>query len=335
MGRALYQPGDARWHLLAGASPRPFDRTDEQWTVAPDIRLHHFESGQGSDVLVVHGGPGLPLRQPLAGLRPLEDRFLFHYYDQRGCGLSTRPFGRFARASFFANMQKLESTLGLAAQVADIERIRQGLGQDQIVLVGHSWGGFLASLYAAEFPQRVRGLVLVAPAAVLVFPSPDGGLFAEIERRLPAERLSDYRAFLRDSFDFRHLFDKSEADLVALHARLVPFYVEAGLARGFAVPESRSEDGGGFMVEAQYLSMGRRHDYRDALARVSAPTLVLHGDEDLQSMETTAVYSNAIPGARLVRVEAAGHFPFAEQPERFAEVVGAFLDGLPRPARTE
>jgi len=348
MGRPLYQPGDARRHLLASSAPERTTIPDlrassprrenenhwaesaDPWTMAPGIRLHHFESGQGDDVLVVHGGPGLPLRQSLAGLRPLEDRFRFHYYDQRGCGQSTRPFDRFAGASFYANMQKLEGTLGLAAQVADIERIRLTLGRDRITIVGHSFGGFLAALYAAEFPERVRGLVLVAPAAVLVLPSPDGGLFAEVERRLPADRIADYRAFLRDSFDFRHLFEKSEADLVALHARLVPFYVEAVGTQGSAVPESRTEDGGGFMVEAQYLSMGRRHDYRPALARVSAPTLVLHGDRDLQSVETTAVYRDAIPGARLVSFEGSGHFPFLEQPERFAEVVGSFLDGLPK-----
>jgi pimeloyl-ACP methyl ester carboxylesterase len=82
------------------------------------------------------------------------------------------------------------------------------------------------------------------------------------------------------------------------------------------------------MVEAQYLSMGRRHDFRPALARVTAPTLVIHGDRDLQSLEETAAYSNGIRGARLERFAASGHFPFVDEPERFSEVTGAFLDAL-------
>jgi pimeloyl-ACP methyl ester carboxylesterase len=75
--------------------------------------------------------------------------------------------------------------------------------------------------------------------------------------------------------------------------------------------------------------MGRRHDFRPALSRVRARTLVVHGDRDLQSLEATAEYSRAIPGARLSRFAASGHFAFVDEAERFGEVVGAFLHGLP------
>ena len=325
MGRALYVPGGARTHVEA--HPVPLQADDGSWTVAPGVRLHHFASGLGEDALVLHGGPGLPFREAMPGLGPLEERFRFHYYDQRGCGRSSRPFDRFTGGSFPANMHTLEKTLGLAAQVGDVERVRRLLGRERLVIVGHSFGALLAALYAAEYPEHVRALVLVAPAAVLVFPPPDGGLFAQIERNLPPDRLGAYREFVRDSFDFGSLFERSEADLVALHSRLVPFYVEAARRRGFAVPESTSAEGGGFMVEAQYLSMGRRHDYRQALAHAAVPTLVVHGDRDLQSVEASAVYSAAIPGARLERFAASGHFPFVDEKERFAEVVGTFLDG--------
>jgi proline iminopeptidase len=324
IGRPLYTPGDARRQVEAHPQPA----VDGSWTVAPGLRLHHFESGRGADVVVLHGGPGIPFRESMPGLRPLEARYLFHYYDQRGCGRSSRPFDRFPSRSFFANLQQLEPTLGLAAQVGDVERVRRILGRERVVLVGHSFGAFLAALYAAEFPERVRGLVLVAPAAVLRLPSADGGLYAEVERVLPAHQLAAYREVVRQLFDFGRLFERSEADLVALHARFVPFYIEAARARGFRVPDAGAAEGGGFMVEAQYLSMGRRHDFRPALARITAPTLVIHGDRDLQSLEESAAYSSGIRGARLERFAASGHFPFVDEPERFSEVTGAFLDAL-------
>jgi len=323
-GRPLYTPGDARRQVEAHPQPS----ADGSWTVAPGIRLHHFERGRGADVLVLHGGPGIPFRDSVPGLRPLEDRYSFHYYDQRGCGRSSRPFDRFPSRSFFENLKQLESTLGLAAQVGDVERVRRILGRERVVLVGHSFGAFLAALYAAEFPERVRGLVLVSPAAVLRLPSADGGLYAEVERVLPAERLPAYREVIGHLFDFGRLFEKSEADLVALHARFIPFYVEAARAHGFQVADGASAEGGGFMVEAQYLSMGRRHDFRPALGRVTAPTLVIHGDHDLQSLEESAAYRDGIRGARLERFAASGHFSFVDEPERFAAVSGAFLDSL-------
>jgi len=128
------------------------------------IELAHFAVGEGRNVLIIHGGPGRPFRQPISGLESLTGEFQFHYYDQRGCGKSTRPIDRFELANMYENMMELDRTLGLGTQIADIERIRQILGDDKLILIGYSWGGFLASLYAAEFPEHVEALILVAPA---------------------------------------------------------------------------------------------------------------------------------------------------------------------------
>jgi proline iminopeptidase len=87
---------------------------------------------------------GASLIPPPQGHDP--SRWNVIHYDQRGCGRSTRPIDRFSSPSFFDH----------------IERIRTILGGDKLVLIGHSFGGFLASPYAAEFPQHVKALVLVA-----------------------------------------------------------------------------------------------------------------------------------------------------------------------------
>ena len=55
------------------------------------------------------------------------------------------------------------------------------------------------------------------------------------------------------------------------------------------------------MVHAMYLSMGRRHDYTAALARITADTLVLHGERDLQPVDAGAEYAERIAGAELMR----------------------------------
>jgi proline iminopeptidase len=82
------------------------------------------------------------------------------------------------------------------------------------------------------------------------------------------------------------------------------------------------------MVWAQYISMGQRHDYRFALQEVSAPVLVIHGADDLQSESASRLYEEAFPNAEFAVIENAGHFSFEDQPDEFARIVSQFLARL-------
>jgi proline iminopeptidase len=76
-----------------------------------------------------------------------------------------------------------------------------------------------------------------------------------------------------------------------------------------------------------YVSMGQRHDYRAALKQVTAPVLVIHGADDLQSEAATRMYADAFPNAQFTVIPQAGHFSFQQQPEAFAALVSQFLAG--------
>jgi len=338
MGQPLYQPGMVRAGKNLNAPLTPPGQGDDPnfWQVESAIQLHHFAVGAGRNVLIIHGGPGAPYTEPWAGLAALTTNYRFHYYDQRGAGQSTRPFDRFASKNYYQNMTTLEHTLGIGAQVADIERIRQILsaspradalrilGDEQLILIGHSWGGFLASLYAAEFPERVAALVLVAPAAMLVMPQPEGDLFATVRQRLPVAMQVEYDAYMKEYLNFGALFTKNEADLQAANRAFGQYYLTAA---GLPLSEQGAEIGG-WMVQAMYFSIGQRHDYRPALQRITAPTLVLHGANDLQSASVSQGYVDALVNAKLVVVPDATHFMFTEQPARFAEEVKTFLQAV-------
>ena len=109
--------------------------------------LHVEESGSrdGIPVLFLHGGPG-------AGCEPFNRRFFdpdkyrIILFDQRGCGRST-PHAYTENNT----TQKL---------VEDIERIREYLEIDKMVLFGGSWGTTLSLLYAQTHPDRVLGMLL-------------------------------------------------------------------------------------------------------------------------------------------------------------------------------
>ena len=325
MGKPLYEPGMVRAgkNLRAPLTPPKQSGNEHFWNVEQDIQLWHFSGGEGRNVLIVHGGPGYPFAQPWPGLELLTNEYRFRYYDQRGCGQSTRPIDTFSSSNYYENMKALDQTLGIGAQVADIERIRQILGEEKLMIIGHSFGGFLASLYAAEFPEKVEAMILIASADVLVMPQKDGGLFEEVRKRLSEDMQEDYTVYLEEYLDFKNIFSKSEADLVALNEGFAKYYEAVFEA---SIPEQGRP--GGWMVWAMYLSMGTRHDYRDALEDVKAPVLVVHGADDLQPEEASRTYVDAFPNARFHVIENATHFSFYEQPAEFGAVIGEFLSGL-------
>jgi proline iminopeptidase len=102
----------------------------------------------GTPVLVLHGGPGSP-GYYLSGLADLADERDVIFYDQLGCGRSERPTD--------------QSLWTVERSLAEVEAVRAGLGLEQVHLLGHSWGGFLAVAYAGRHPERVASLVLSSP----------------------------------------------------------------------------------------------------------------------------------------------------------------------------
>lgn len=321
----FYKPGMVR-EMKTSLTPPNQTVESQKWLMEQDIKLAHFAVGEGRNVLVIHGGPGLPFLQPMRGLEPLTSEFRFHYYDQRGCGESTRPIDRFESKNMYENMKALDASLGLGAQIADIERIRQILGDDKLILIGHSWGGFLSSLYAAEFPEHVEALILVSPANALVMPQPEveSDLFAVVRAKLPATEQVEFDVFMQDYMDFNTLFQKSEADLVAMNEEFGKYYIQV-VDMSTQLPSQGKP--GGWMVWAGYISMGQRHDYRAALNNVTAPVLVIHGADDLQSESATHIYVDSFPNAEFAVIENASHFTFEEQPDQFASIVRSFLKG--------
>lgn len=324
------------WRRLTGpmyAPGRLAQRTDLQpaaldsegpWQVEPGVSLAHQCDGTGPTVLVVHGGPGVPPVRLAPGLAALTDAYRVHTFHQRGCGASTRPYDGATSKSMRTNVQALESVLGVGAQLADLERIRRILGEERIILVGHSYGALLAALYAAELPERVEALVLVAPADLLQFPSPHGGLFDQLRAALPVDQQPAYDAWLAEYLDLPGVFARSTAELEALDAQLVRFY-EA--ATGPLPPDQRPapDQVGVWHARAQYFSGGMRHDWRPALASVQVRTLVIHGETDLQPVDVAEQYTSAIGGAQLHTIAGAGHSPQSTHAETFHRVVRAFL----------
>jgi proline iminopeptidase len=201
-GGGMYKPGSAAKKEVRaeGSLAGP----EGKLVVDGKVELYWFARGEGSPVLMVHGGPGYPFKAAWKGLEPLTARHRFIYYHQRGCGKSTRPVDGLEAGNFYESMLALDGELGMAVQLRDIEAFRKASGAERISLVGHSYGGLLAALYAAEYPDRVDALVLVAPAEVARMPmKKSSGLYGSVADKLPPQRRKEFAAFMKRFFDYK------------------------------------------------------------------------------------------------------------------------------------
>ena len=275
-------------------------------------------------------GPGIPYADSWKGFKPLEDSYRFYYYHQRGAGKSTRPIDRLTE-SYPKNVAKLDLTLGLAAQIADIERVRRILGEEKLLLIGHSFGGFVASMYASEFPERVEKLVLVAPADVLTAPDKENSIFDLPKKIITDKELEEYNKLVSEYFDFRNIFSKSDSDLVELNQQVGKY-----LLRGFGYDYDTSilEKGpkpGGWSTFAAFFGIGTSPNFTKVVENITAPTLILHGAGDLASLRGSRMYEKFIPNTRFVLLSCSdtsavySHFIFDDCPTEFADAVREFF----------
>lgn len=179
----------------------------------------------------------------------------------------------------------------------------QGLGQ--VDLLGHSIGGMVAQEFALTFPERVRRLVLYATTPAF------GGRDPGFARQFLANRLAPLNAGAS-------MLDLAQQSMTSM---LNP---RAGMA---AMAEVISAMAGtppaAYRATVTCLTTFNR--IAD-LPRIAAPTLLLAGERDpLAPVKTMQRMADAMPEARLVVLEKAGHLAHLEYPAEFAAAVREFL----------
>jgi pimeloyl-ACP methyl ester carboxylesterase len=172
------------------------------------------------------------------------------------------------------------------------------LPHDEIALMGFSFGGWLAAEVAVGRPRRLKKLVLVDPVGI---------------------KLGD-----RESRDILDVFNVNPAEV-----RRLSWHDPA------KAPDYDAMSDAELVIHArnwESLCLYAWHPYmynpqlKNWLGRIAAPTLMLWGASDrVVTPDYGRAYAGLIPCARFELIEAAGHHPEIEQPERFVEQVAGFL----------
>jgi len=265
-------------------------------------------------VLLLHGGPGahhdylLPQLLEIGNLAGGRDLLL---YDQRGGGRSRTD---------------ARDPITWQTQVADAAAVMREFGLNRPLVMGYSWGGLLAMLYAA---QAARDPALPQPSALVLID--------------PAAISREYRSQFEDEFARR----QAAADVTRMRQELAASNLrerdadayrqrnfELSVAGYFADPAS-AKDLTPFRVSARvqqsvWDSLGDFDLVRDGtLASITVPTLIVHGRQDPIPLASSEAAAQAMGAhASLKVIEECGHVPYVEQPEALFSTIDAFLREL-------
>jgi pimeloyl-ACP methyl ester carboxylesterase len=267
----------------------------ERDTLVDGVRWRSRETpGRGNPVVYVHGhlASSASWKEVLAAASAGRPAIAV---DLPGFGFSDRPW-------------PFDYTAG--GEARGLARYLEARGIGKAVLVGNSLGGGEAMVLAAERPDLVEALVLVAPAT-------PGGPIPWPVRLLRVRGLGDLALALATrrfvGFGLRHR-------MYARASRVTEAAIDDAW-RPLGVPGTRRAALQAIRTDPE--------DWRGLEARVRVPTLVLWGARDrmLPAAEGERLVSR-IAGARLVILADAGHLPQRETPDTFAAAVAEFVAAL-------
>ena len=248
--------------------------------------------------MVMHGGLGLDHTYMRPYFDALQDRAQVIYYDHLGNGQSEHP------ADF--------ADLTFDRFVADADALREHLGLEKIILVGHSYGGFIAQEYAAAHSDKLIGLVLANTVPLFDYaPTLSGtdeqmAALGEVFSR-PMESDEDFQTNWNLISQMYYKDYDAEVGAV-LDANTHYSYQAWNVANGLLATFNTMEKMGG--VEVPTLLIGGRHD------GITPPG---PGVERIAGL---------MPQAELTVLEDSGHFTFIEEEAKFFEVLNGWMDGL-------
>jgi non-heme chloroperoxidase len=259
--------------------------------VEPNVRLHITDAGEGRPVILIHGWP-------------LSDEMYEYQYNDlinagfRAIGITLRGFGK---------SDKPYGSYNYDVHVSDIKKVLDKLEIKNAVLGGFSMGGAIAVRYAGgNNGTHVSKLALFGAAAPIWTQ--------------------------RDDFQF-NLPKSAVDDLIALNYKDRPKLL-SNFAKIFSATETSLNEGIGVWLTginlstssyatAQCLIALRDTDLRADLAKITIPTLIMHGKKDkICSFDLAEQMKASILNSHLVAFENSGHSLFLEETQKFnAELI--------------
>ncbi|MBR9921680.1 MAG: alpha/beta hydrolase [Bacteroidetes bacterium] len=266
-------------------------------------KIHLTTFGEGDPILIINGGPGMNSDGFKFLAESLSTNNQTIIYDQRGTGLSVVP-------------NPDAENIRMDSMIQDIETIRAFLEIDKWIVLGHSFGGMLASYYTTHYPERVKGLILSSSGGL------DMDLFSTTDIR------SSLTETQRDSLSYwSRQIANGDTSYHALYQRglyLAPAYLYD--KSHVPVVAERLTQGNMDINRLVWSDMQRiGFDCKEALRSFQQPVLIIQGKEDIVSVQLAEKAAGVFPNAQLVILEKCSHYGWLDQPKLYFEHIDRFL----------
>ena len=288
---------------------------EDYFTGADGVRLFYRKIGSGKGTAVfLHGGPGANFRGQNEEIEPLAKGRTIIFYDQRGSGLS----------------QVVTDPKLLTAEhhVRDLEALREHFHLKRMTIIGLSWGAVLASMYAAEHPERVERLLLISPASVTrAFSAARAAKLDSLLDQSAIARRRELRGKLASAGDEEAAAICRELIGINFHSYIAvptPEKIRQA-ARRCDIPAAAIRNR--YAVDDGVYNPLGAYDFHSIIARLRMPVLILEGTETEVPLDATREWAATIPTSRMLLIPKAGHELFLDEPEAFRKAAEQFLRG--------
>jgi len=242
--------------------------------------MDHFHGQPPYRLVLVHGGPG-----GNGELAPVARRL----------------------AAKFGVLEPWQEAMSVNAQIEELAAVIRQDGQLPVVLLGHSWGAWLAGLVAAVYPELVARLILVA-SGPLEHGYADGIMATRMSRLAPEERSEVEAAMTMLSGPESPERAAAFARVGELLSRTDSFNVSADVAEKVQLRDDIYRQ-----VWPEAAAMRKNGELLRLLAGIRCPVLAVHGDYDPHP--AAGVHDpllKILPEARWVLLSQCGHAPWRE-----------------------
>jgi len=264
------------------------------------------EFRQKPTMIILHGGPGFDHTYLRPWLDPISGFARLIYIDQRGCGRSQRHSHEYYQLGIMAD------DIALFCKVLDIERP---------IVLGQSFGGFVALSIAHRHPDFPAGIILFDTS-----PAWTGGYDLEaLERMVGGERGKELREIAyRESTG-----QATETELKRFEQEIMPLYWHQGYKQEYI--DAMYNNPLVNMDIAMYMmgTLSKEYDLRPQLPEIKVPALILQGRYDWVTPTAGAEeMAQKIPNAQLHIFEHSGHMVFMEEQEELVSVIKLWIESL-------